>query len=67
MDTFIFNRNELNLLDFWYTEDDDYIIKHGTVDDFVAIPWLNINNLDFGIVMALQEVEEENILIDQTK
>jgi hypothetical protein len=37
------------------------------VDDFVGIPWLNINNLDFGIVRALQEAEEENILIDQTK
>ena len=37
------------------------------MDDFVGIPWQNINNLDFGIVRALQEAEEEDILIDQTK
>ena len=68
MNTFIFNRNELKLLDFSViTEDEDYVIKHETVNDFVGIPWSNVNNLDFGIVRALQEAEEENILIDQTK
>lgn len=66
----IFNlrRNQLKLMNLLVvTEDENYISKHRIVTDPLGITWGNERNLDYDIVRALQEAEEEDILIDQTK
>ena len=68
MRIFSLRRNQLKLMNLLVVaEDENYISKHGIVTDPVGITWGNERNLDYDIVMALQEAEEENILIDQTK
>ena len=68
MRIFSLSRNQLKLMNLLVVaEDENYISKHGIVTDPVGITWGNERNLDYDIVMALQEAEEDNILIDQTK